>query len=163
MKMNQLRAELQALLTAPGTPRRPVLRRSLHEEWLYTTDLPGLCTEQDMERIVSSLASAGWESMMDRGWLQMKKTAEEPPKEWFDGPFGPEAGCCLSLIDRHPGGSGGEQAQRMLIKAGEQGALAYEEACALLHREWAVRLREGKRLPAVNRRYFSNERRGDTC
>ena len=53
-----------------------------------------------------------------------------------------------------PAGHDGEAAQRLLIKAGEEGEKAYEEACAALHGEWAERLRKGRSLPDLDRRYF---------
>ena len=82
--------------------------------------------------------------------------AGEPPEDWYEGNFGPEAACCLSLLERHAGTACGapEAVQRTLIKAGEEGGKAYETACAELHREWAERLRRGEPLPAVSRRYF---------
>ena len=46
-------------------------------------------------------------------------------------------------------------AQRALIKAGEEGGKAYENACQKLHREWAERLRRKEPLPALSLRYFS--------
>ena len=75
---------------------------------------------------------------------------------WYEGPFGPEADCCLSLLVRHPASAGepSDKAQRMLIKAGEEGEKAYEGACAALHREWAERLRKGDSMPDISQRYF---------
>ena len=156
MVRNALRKELAALLTAPAGNRRPAIRRSLTEEWLYSSDLPALYGGNLPDSVLSALSSAGWTFLPENGWLLLKKTAKEPPAGWYDGTFGPEAACCRSLLDRHPpaGGEPSDAAQRMLIKAGEEGEKAYEEACAALHGEWAERLRKGRSLPDLDRRYF---------
>ena len=155
MQMNSLRTELNILLAELKTKRPPALRRSRQEEWLYNTDLPGLCKEEELKRGLRILEEAGWETSTDREWLHVRKAAEEPPDGWYNGDFGPEAACCLSLLDRHKtNGENGEAVQRMLIKAGEEGGKAYESACALLHSLWAEKLRKKDRLPAVSRKYF---------
>lgn len=156
MVRNSLRKELDALLKAPEGSRTPALRRSLRAEWLYATDLPALYGGSVPDSIRSALDSAGWEFAPDGEWLQLRKPAGEPPEDWYGGAFGPEARCCLSLLIRHPvsGEIRPDDAERMLIKAGEEGENAYEEACAAIHRAWAASLREGNGLPAVSRRYF---------
>ncbi|MBR3335175.1 MAG: hypothetical protein IKG23_12870 [Clostridia bacterium] len=156
MIRNALRKELSALLTAPAGKRQPVIRRSLTEAWLYATDLPALNEGNIPESILSALTAAGWAYLTENNWLLMTKPAAQPPEDWYAGPFGPEAVCCRSLLDRHPPADGepSDAAQRMLIKAGEEGEKAYEEACAVLHREWAERLRTGESLPDLDRRYF---------
>ena len=158
MVRNALRKELDSLLKAPAGRRAPAIRRSLREEWLYATDLPALYGGSIPDGIRTVLSNAGWDYMPDGEWLQMRKPSKEPPEDWYGGSFGPEAACCLSLISRHPasGEIEPESVQRMLIKAGEEGENAYEEACAAIHREWASRLREGNGLPAVSRRYFGD-------
>lgn len=156
MVRNALRKELTALLAAPSGNRQPVIRRSLAEAWLYATDLPVLYGGSVPESIFSALDTAGWTCLPENGWLLLAKSAKEPPEDWFDGSFGPEAACCRSLLERHPAmdEEPSEAAQRMLIKAGEEGEKAYEEACATLHREWAGRLRKGRSLPDLDLRYF---------
>ena len=156
MRINGLRKELSALLALSGAQRKPALRRSLREDWLYATDLPGLCSGDIPEELRERLDAAGWENFLDGDWLQLRKPAADPPEDWYEGAFGPEAACCLSLLKRHAGSAGGnpETAQRALIKAGEEGGEAYEAACAGLHRKWAERLRRGEPLPALSRRYF---------
>ena len=154
MQINALRKELISLISLP-VDRPPAIRRSARENWLYATDLPGICSEAELETVLEKLADAGWEHVQETGWLLLRKTAAEPPEGWYSGAFGPEAACCLSLIERHQNRkSNAEPAQRMLIKAGEKGYKAYETACAILHRDWASRLRTKDPLPAVNRRYF---------
>lgn len=156
MIRNAMREELAALLTATDAGRTPAIRRSLREDWLYATDLPALYHGSVPKALTEALGGAGWEYIQDGDWLLLRKPAADPPANWYTGDFGPEAACCLSLLERHPVLSG-EQAdtiQRRLIKAGEKGREAYEDACALLHREWAERLRQGRYLPDISRRYF---------
>ena len=154
--MNALRKELQILLAEPAVVRPPVLRRSLREDWLYATDLPGICDREGQKACLRRLAEAGWECMEEPGWIQMRKSCGEPPEDWYDGPFGAEAACCLSVLERHRDrmSAAPEAAQRILIKAAEEGFRAYGNACAGLHRSWAERLRLGETLPAVSLNYF---------
>lgn len=155
MQMNSLRTELNNLLRKIQTDRPPAVRRSRREEWLYTTDLPMLCNEDQLKMGISLLIKAGWETEPDDGWLHARKPADEPPEGWYSGRFGPEARCCLSLLDRHDRQDEGKKAvQTMLIKAGEEGDNAYEAACAFLHTLWAEKLRKQEKLPAVSRSYF---------
>jgi len=155
MQMNSLRKELRILLADLKSYRMPAVRRSRHEDWLYDTDLPALCEETELKRAISVLAEAGWETESEQEWMHVRKAAEEPPCGWFNGTFGPEAACCLSLLNRHlTCGKGKEAVQIMLIKAGEEGEKAYESACETLHSCWAEKLRRKEKLPAVSRRYF---------
>lgn len=155
MRHNALRTELAALLADTGTLRPPALRRSLREEWLYAADLPALLDEPALQEAIRRLESAGWAAEQDGNWLLLRKDAAVPPENWYDGPFGPEAACCASLLERHPERTDdGGAAARLLILAAETSGTAYEAACKRLHREWAVRLRKGEKLPAVSLRYF---------
>lgn len=156
MVRNALRKELTVLLKAPPGNRQPVIRRSLTEAWLYATDLPVLYGGQVPGSVLAALDAAGWTHLPEKDWLLLAKPAKQPPEDWYKGSFGPEAACCLSLLSRHPAEDGepSDAAQRRLIKAGEEGEKAYEETCAALHREWAERLRTGKSLPDLDRRYF---------
>lgn len=159
MVRNSLRRELEILLTASREGRRPAIRRSLKDEWLYATDIPKVYITRIPDLLRKALTSAGWEYIQEGDWLQLRKTVQEPPDDWYTGSFGPEAACCLSLLRRHMpvADSASDLAQRMLIKAGEQGEKAYEDACAILHRHWAERLRQGIPLPAVSLRYFEKQ------
>lgn len=159
MKMNALRAELNRFLDGVGCSRPPAVRRSGEPDWLYTTDLPGLCSCEETARWEEELILAGWDCRQVNGWLLLRKSAKEPPPGWFEGPFGPEADCCRSLQERHPEGDAedAESAQRMLIKAGEEGVEAYEKVCRHLHRCWAEKLRKGEKLPKINILYFGGD------
>ena len=156
MRINALRKELTALLNKRPLHRTPAIRRSGQDEWLYATDIPALLSAEETASLREELDAAGWENTQDRGWILLRKEAAEPPEGWYEGTFGPEAACCASLLDRHPGSpeSNARAAERLLIKAGEEGPGAYEKACRTLHRQWAERLRRGEPLPSVSRRYF---------
>ena len=156
MVRNALRKELAALLTEQQGYRAPAIRRSLDEAWLYATDLPKLYEGDTPTTMITALVSAGWEYTQAGNWLLLRKTAQEPPEDWYTEPFGQEAASCLSLLDRHPAGKDepSDAEQRMLIKAGEKGKTAYEAACTALHQDWAERLREGRPLPALSKGYF---------
>ena len=156
MRINALRKELADLLGSCPADRTPALRRSLREEWLYSTDIPALISPDRLRLLRDELSRAGWECAEEGGRLELRKPAGEPPEGWFEGTFGPEAACCLSLLERHAGDAGAdpEAAERLMIKAGEEGEKALESACGKLHREWAERLRKREPLPAISRGYF---------
>jgi len=156
MVRNALRKELTEILALLPEGRKPALRRSLREEWLYAADVPVISGGDVPAALRKALTGADWEYLQEGDWLQLRKPAYEPPEGWYAGPFGPEAACCLSLLDRHPARSDepADPVQRKLIKAGEEGKKAYEETCAALHREWAERLRQGRPLPGISSHYF---------
>lgn len=160
MLINAFRQELKNILSGMETDRMPVIRRSLLPDWLYSTDLSAVCRETVKKRFLEILTENGWETMEAGGWIQMRKASHEPPANWHEGPFGPEAACCRSLLERHPEGScsDAENVQCILIKAAEEGEKAFESACAELHHSWAECLRKGKPLPAVHPAYFSDRR-----
>lgn len=155
MICNALRKELAALMPAPPDGRMPVIRRSLRPEWLYAADLDILYGGTIPNMPETALAGAGWEFAREGNWLQLRKPAPEPPEDWYCGPFGPEAACCASLLERCRLPREPElHVQLMLIKAGEEGEKAYEKTCSEIHREWAARLRQGWPLPDLSERYF---------
>ena len=156
MRMNALRTELNRIVSDVPATRRAAIRRSLEEEWLYATDLPVLCSGEQLEVLQNRLCEAGWESRIINGWMQTRKASQEPPEGWFCGPFGPEAACCLSILERQESCDSTipYREETILIRAGEEGAEAYAAACAMLHREGAEKLRMGKPLPSISTRYF---------
>lgn len=161
MLNNAFRKELTILLNACAASRPPALRRSKSAEWLYATDIPVLLSGQTKEQLKSALIGAGWEYSEENGWILLRKDAEEPPEGWYSGRFGPEAACCRSILERHQGmpGYAANAAQWLLIKAGEEGEAAYEEACLVLHRQWAEKLRKRLPVPVLSLRYFEREGR----
>ncbi len=154
--MNTWRSMLNGLLAGTPAYRKPALRRSQREDALYTTDLPGLVTEEELESFRRSLRSAGWRSELHQGWLELSPLRPAMPGNGFQGPYGNEAGCCRSLLirngNRDPEGC--EQLIYRLIKAGETGADGFEACCAELHRQWAERLRKHQRLPQISEDCF---------
>lgn len=165
MQVNALRQELQILMKRTRTDRPPALRRSIQPEWLYASDISAVCSRDETELFLDRIREKGWEYTEDGQWILLRKPAEEPPEDWFKGMFGNEAGCCLSLLKRHPERmtDAPEAAQRMLIRAGEEGPQKYETVCAELHRNWAERLRRGEALPALSLFYFSERKERDGC
>ena len=165
MLNNALRQELNGLLAGIAAARPPALRRSLSDEWLYAADLPAVCGGEETAELLKRAEALGWEHAAENGWILFRKEAKEPPEGWYDGGFGPEAACCLSLLERHPDGcgEGAPAAQRALIKAGEEGGKAYEAVCRRLHREWAERLRKGLALPGLSPAYFRTGKEEETC
>jgi len=151
--MNAWRQELAEMLREiPG--RRPAtLRRSRKDGWLYCTDLPAAADDAASETFQRRAEAAGWTVEKEQGWMQLTRWIKEPPGNGFSGPFGPEAGCCLSLQRRHEeaaeDGQDGQTAMIRLVKAGEEGPEAYEAVCFMLHREWAERLRKKQPLPRI--------------
>ena len=158
MKINRLRRELAGILEKIPSKRTPALRRSIPDDWLYATDLP-VIPGNEPEGALAVFTEAGWDCRIDGAWLLLRKSLKEPPDDWFEGPFGPEAGCCLSILRRHRermNGNTGDLAFA-LIKAGEEGADAYEQTCGKLHGLFSALLRQGKELPDISLRYFGEE------
>lgn len=156
--MNAWRQELAELLRAAPGRRPAALRRSLREDWLYATDLPAVTEEAALAAFRAQAAERGWRLEQQQGWLLLKPVFPGAPENGYTGPFGPEAGSCLSLMRRHPDAgnteTAAERAVILLVKAGEEGPEAYEAACAALHREWAERLRKGQSLPKLEECFF---------
>ena len=153
--MNKLRHESRTILDGTDSFRPAALRRCTGEDWLYATDLPLAASEEAVGTFLRRAESGGWRTRKEAGWILLDRIPEMPPEDFYRGPFGPEARCCLSLLRRHPDRKGSaDHAIRILLKAGEEGADAYERACGILHREWAAALRMGEILPGVATIYF---------
>lgn len=157
--MNELRKEIRELLSRAESTRPPALRRSLQEEFLYATDLPQTASAATVASFCTEAETAGWQVRIADGWILMDRIPEifAPRAE----PDGPEARCCASLLKRHTERKNGDREKRMLIKAAEEGAEAYERACGILHREWAAALRKGEKLPDLPDDYFTGGQK--TC
>ena len=80
MKINALRKELKRLLEPENGRRRPAIRRSLLEDWIYAADLPEFVSGEELEAVCRKLQEAGWETLSEDGWLQLRKPADEPPE-----------------------------------------------------------------------------------
>ena len=105
----------------------------------------------------------GWQCEEDKGWLLLSRSVQDPPEGWFEGPFGAEAGSCGSLLKRAGEKNKQENPDRkrrdafLLIKAGEEGSEAYEQACRKLHLAWAELLRKKEALPRLDPSFFGKE------
>ena len=150
--MNALRRELLSLLDACETRRKPALRRSLEEGYLYASALPQAAAEEEAARFAAAARALGCTAERRGEWILLDKAAPLPPEGWYIGPRGPEAACCLRTRDA---------AVRRLLLAGEQGGDTLEKVCGELHGEWAAYLRKGRALPAVAPAYFMTEEEKD--
>ena len=157
--MNAWRRELRELLDRISLARPAALRRSGAEGMLYATDLPRCAPPEETARFLERAKAAGWEGYEKSEWIHLSRQVSTPPEGWEQQSPGPEARCCRSLLLRHEDQLGSAENGMLieLVKAGEEGSAAYERACARLHRDWAVRLREGKKLPKTDLRFFGTE------
>lgn len=146
--MSQARQSIRAALDAVPARRRAALRRPDDPDALLATDLPFIADEQALADFTAHLAEMGWHAWQKGGWLLMDGPV--------DAPFSPvpavltgEAGCCISLLLRHPGGGEDDAQRRALIKAADAGKPHLERCCAALHAAWAARLRHHQALPSA--------------
>ena len=157
-KMEKWRKEITDMMISSGYRRTPALRRSDKEQFLFATDYPLAADDQDVLRFIGYAHEAGWQTETDHGWIYLSRKPELNEGDGLPAP-GPESACCLSLLKRHAGDrilSDGS-AERMLLKAAEEGADAYENACERLHYTWAGMLRESGTIPDIDERFFQKE------
>ncbi len=154
--MNKLRSEIQSMLSETECRRPPALRRSRKEEWLYATDLPKTAGKEAVSAFLERANEAGWITENEGDWIQLDRKGLTGNETDAEGGIGPEAECCLSLLLRHMNAEkrSADREKRMLLKAREEGADAFEKVCERLHREWAGALRRGEKLPAVETDFF---------
>jgi len=143
------RADIERLLLSVPSSRKPALRRSLREDWLFSTDLPRCASAEDCLRFQQSAQAAGWDAESSGEWIHLRKIPFYLPGGWFSPAVSAEAACLRVLLLRHPGTADPAVELLMLMKAREEGNISWEKACRSLHREWARRLREGKPLPEI--------------
>lgn len=144
--LTALRASVQARLARVPTWRKPALRRSDDPEALLATDLPLAADAGAVAQFMAALAAEGWLIRRDKGWLLLDHAVPVPDAALPEELSG-EAGCCLSLLLRHPEGEAPSKLIRALIKAAEKGPEAVERFCAEWHGELAQGLREHTPLP----------------
>ena len=156
MKINALRKELNDITGNLRVSRKPALRRSMNEEWLYVTDLPATVDSKELKAFISLLRDRGWETETEGLWIRIRKEIHEPPPDWYEGPYGTERACCRSLLKRHPDRETEPDCriEYRLICAGEEGPDALETVCTQLHRDWAERLKEKQKLPDISIAFF---------
>jgi len=157
--LNKLREELQKMLDETETVRPAVIRRCRRADYLYATDLPMAADQESVLVFIRRAEKRGWQLEMQAGWILLDRLPDEPPENGFNGPYGPEAKCCASILFRHPEMQkrNGNREKRMLIKAGEENKEIYERTCAIIHREWASSLRQGDALPDLPATFFGEE------
>ena len=153
--MIKWRNELTALMDISGFQRKPALRRSNLNEYLLATDYPMTADKQSVQSFIIAAEQAGWQTKEDRGWIHLNRAPQFEAAEQIPDP-GPEAACCLSLLNRHPDGRTASDGctERMLLKAMEEGSTACEHICRKLHCEWAVLLRSHSGLPDIDIRFL---------
>ena len=157
-KVNDLRRELTELLASVTAVRPPALRRSREPDYLYATDLPMITEQEQTDAFIRAASEQGWRCGRAGEWILLDRIPSVPPAGCYDGPYGPEAACCLALLRRHPERTGiAADEIRRLIKAGEEGTDAVERVCATLHAEWAAGLRQRRGLPCIDETYFMKE------
>lgn len=141
--LTALRREVREALDAADTSRPPALRRASQAEALLATDLPETAGEDAVARFCEALTGRGWQVTRRGAWLLLDHPIQPPVAEAGDLPG--EAGCCASLLMRHPGPDAPAERIRALAKAAEAGQV--ERLCDTWHREFAAMLRRGETLP----------------
>ena len=145
-RIHPWRKELAALLAAAPVSRPPALRRSLHPEFLFATDLPACAGPESCEIFLRCAADAGWESFQESGWMNLRKKDVLFPPDWWDSlPQEEEAVCLRVLTAVHPSLRFSRLQSCMLQKAREEGPDSLEKACRTVHRDFARQLREQSR------------------
>ena len=145
--LRQLRGQLQGLMADIPASRRPALRRCDAPDALLATDLPLVAGEDAVQAFMLAAETAGWRTYtLPNGWLALDHDVPVPEvRACADAPG--EADCCLSLLQRHPGGAAKSEMLRALVRADEAGKNQLERLLAAWHRDFAARLREHRALP----------------
>ena len=157
--MKKWRDELTEMMISSGCVRMPAIRRSNRDHYLFATDYPSKADQKAMYVFIDRAVDAGWHIETVRGWIHLDRKAVFEAAETVPEP-GPEAFCCLSLLERHPDNrkQSDGSAERLLLKAMEEGRETYERTCEILHAEWAVLLRKMNGLPDIDHRFFGGEK-----
>ncbi|MBQ9252888.1 MAG: hypothetical protein IJ188_09665 [Clostridia bacterium] len=140
--VNPWRRELNLLLSSLPARRKPALRRSLRPDFLFAVDLPACVEAPVCEQFLLAAAAAGWQGTEIQGWINLCRGDGALPEGLFPPDMIGEAGCLRSLMDRHTFLRPTEVQWIAMIKAREEGPAAWEQACRLIHQDWARRLRE---------------------
>ena len=146
MKMYNERKQLQELLAAVRTVRKPALRRSESDEYLLATDLPAVTDAENLRLFTEAAENEGWAWTIRSGWLLLDMVLKRTViiAERF-----PESEACAGILKRHPERRDGKREWRELYKACEQGGIIERAAFRKLHSEMAIALREHKDLPEL--------------
>ncbi|MBQ9210214.1 MAG: hypothetical protein IJ153_00800 [Clostridia bacterium] len=140
--VNPWRRELNLLLSSLPVRRKSALRRSLQPDFLFAVDLPACAEAPVCQQFLLAAAAVGWQGAESQGWINLRREDGALPEGLFPLDLAGEAGCLHSLMDRHPELRPTEGQWIAIIKAREEGPAAWEQACRLIHQDWARRLRE---------------------
>ena len=147
--LSELRKQMQQLLAQVPASRKAALRRTDAPDALLATDLPLLAEEDDLTAFVAVVMAHGWRvAFAPNGWMKLDHDIPVPGVTVPEGVAG-EAGCCISLLQRHPGNEVDAVRLRALVKADDAGKKELDKLCRAWHREFAEMLREKKPLPAL--------------
>lgn len=144
--LTALRQAAQEALRGTPAVRRPALRRADDPEALLATDLPLVADSEELEAFTARMMAQGWCVWRAGDWLLLDAEVPAPEAHVPDDLRG-EAGCCVSLLARHPNPMVDRVAVRALVKAAESGETALERLCGQWHARWAAALREHRDLP----------------
>lgn len=142
--LRTLRQQVQQELANVSCWRKPALRRSDASDALLATDLPLIAAADAVRLFIRRMTEQGWRVREERGWLLLDADIPVPEGSIPTAAAG-EIGCCLAILQRHPGGDAPPELLRALVKAAESDRL--ERYCTALHRELAARLRRHEALP----------------
>lgn len=147
--LTALRQQLQQLLLHTPASRRPALRRSDRPDALFATDLPLLTEEDDLTASIAVAVQSDWRiGFLPNGWMTLDHDIPAPPLT-IPPISQNEAGCCLSLLLQHPGGTVEKEYIRAIAKAADIGPVEVEKLCRIWHGDFSARLRQHQTLPDV--------------
>lgn len=146
--LTALRTQVQGVLYAVPSKRKPALRRSDAPDALFATDMPLVVEETAVRAFMAEMTRLGWTVSERNGWLTLD-TAVPAPKYQVPETLTGECGCCISLLLRHPDTAPEADVIRAVVKAADAGKLPFERLCSQLHGEFAARLRRHEALPGA--------------
>ena len=159
--MEKWREQLSGLMSDAGYRRKPAIRRSTRDGYLFATDFPQAADEHSVQVFLKTAENTGWKTEMISGWIELTRYtdfAEASDRSVFGSP---EAACCLSLLNRYNGDKAPSDGdiERKILKALEEGFDKYDSLCRSIHSSWAAALRRHEELPDIDKRYFGGETR----
>ena len=147
--LRPLRAEVNALLAATHSCRKPALRRSDAPCALLATDLPFAADAAAVEEFIARAEAAQWRvTRAENGWLLLDKDVPTPKAE-IPEVAGGACGRCISVLLRHQEDGDARVWIRRIITAQDAGERALERMCMQLHRELAAMPRQHQPLPGA--------------
>ena len=146
--LTALRQQVQGMLYAVPTQRKPALRRSDALDALFATDLPLIADADAISGFVAEMERHGWTVRPLNGWLMLDAPVPAPEAA-IPAVLTGECGACISLLLRHPEDAPAEAFIRAVAKAAEAGRQPFERLCVQLHGEFAARLRAHQPLPGA--------------